>query len=141
MESDIYCAGGTTGATTDTSAAYAYNPATKKATPFGAPGYMKPSWSPDGRWIAVTRQTPEGTDVAILDGRGRVSYVNRAARRILGISESESMDGIAWRSMYTRATRKLLSAIVIGQQDHLGRSEEAPKGDLQGFRMVLDIIE
>jgi PAS domain S-box-containing protein len=46
--------------------------------------------------------------VAILDGRGRVSYVNRAARRILGISESESMDGIAWRSMYTRATRKLL---------------------------------
>jgi Tol biopolymer transport system component len=30
---------------------------------------MKPSWSPDGRWIAVTRQTPEGTDVAILDGR------------------------------------------------------------------------
>ena len=48
---------------------YAYNPATKKATPFGAPGYMKPSWSPDGRWIAVTRQTPEGTDVAILDAR------------------------------------------------------------------------
>jgi hypothetical protein len=47
---------------------YAYNPATKKASPLGAPGYMRPSWSPDGRWIAVTRQTPEGTDVAILDG-------------------------------------------------------------------------
>lgn len=48
---------------------YAYNPATKKSVPLGAPGYMHPSWSPDGRYIAVTRQTPEGTDVAILDAR------------------------------------------------------------------------
>jgi Tol biopolymer transport system component len=48
---------------------YAYNPATKKAAALGAPGYMRPAWSPDGRWITATRQTPEGTDVAILDGR------------------------------------------------------------------------
>ncbi len=34
-----------------------------------APGYMQPSWSPDGRWVAVTRTSPLGTDVAILDAR------------------------------------------------------------------------
>jgi Tol biopolymer transport system component len=46
---------------------YTYNPVTKKGGPLGAPGYMHPSWSPDGRYVAVTRQTPEGTDVAILN--------------------------------------------------------------------------
>jgi PAS domain S-box-containing protein len=46
--------------------------------------------------------------VAILDGRGRVTYVNRAGRRMLGISESEPVAGISWRSMYTRSTRQLL---------------------------------
>jgi Tol biopolymer transport system component len=48
---------------------WTYNPATGKGSAFGAPGYMHPSWSPDGRYVAATRQTPEGTDVAILDAR------------------------------------------------------------------------
>lgn len=30
---------------------------------------MQPSWSPDGRWIAVTKTSSLGTDVAILDAR------------------------------------------------------------------------
>ncbi len=30
---------------------------------------MQPSWSPDGRWIAVTKTSTLGTDVAILDAR------------------------------------------------------------------------
>ncbi|MFI5200454.1 MAG: hypothetical protein ACHQXL_08795, partial [Candidatus Limnocylindrales bacterium] len=45
---------------------YTYDPVTHKGSALGAPGYMHPSWSPDGRYVAVTRQTPEGTDVAIL---------------------------------------------------------------------------
>jgi dipeptidyl aminopeptidase/acylaminoacyl peptidase len=48
---------------------WTYNPATGKGSALGAPGYMHPAWSPDGRYIAATRQTPEGTDVAILDAR------------------------------------------------------------------------
>jgi len=48
---------------------YRYDPATKKSAPVGGPGYMQPSWSPDGRWIAVTRTSNLGTDIAILDGR------------------------------------------------------------------------
>lgn len=46
---------------------YTYNPVTKKGSALGAPGYMHPSWSPDGRYITVTRQRPEGTDIAILN--------------------------------------------------------------------------
>lgn len=48
---------------------YGYDPATKKSTPLSGPGYMQPSWSPDGRWIAVTRTSNLGTDIAILDGK------------------------------------------------------------------------
>ncbi len=48
---------------------YRYDPATKKTSPLSPPGYMQPSWSPDGRWIAVTKTSTFGTDVAILDAR------------------------------------------------------------------------
>ena len=30
---------------------------------------MQPSWSPDGRYVAVTKTSTLGTDVAILDAR------------------------------------------------------------------------
>ncbi len=46
---------------------YSYNPATKKAAPMSAPGYLHPSWSPDGRYVAATRTSTLGTDVVILD--------------------------------------------------------------------------
>jgi PAS domain S-box-containing protein len=46
--------------------------------------------------------------VVILNGHGRVTYVNRAGRRMWGIGESDPVGAIAWRSLYTRATRKLL---------------------------------
>ena len=48
---------------------YSYNVETKKAVPITGPGYLHPSWSSDGRYIAVTRTTAFGTDVAILDAK------------------------------------------------------------------------
>jgi Tol biopolymer transport system component len=48
---------------------YRYDPVTKKTSALSAPGYMQPSWSPDGRWVAVTKTSPQGTDVAIVDAR------------------------------------------------------------------------
>jgi PAS domain S-box-containing protein len=63
------------------------------------------------RMVATLNAT---TDiVVILDGRGQVTYLNRAGRRMLGISETESVRGIQWRSMYTRATRKLLLQVAL----------------------------
>ena len=46
---------------------YSYNPSTKKTAPVTAPGYLHPSWSPDGRYIAATKTSAFGTDVVILN--------------------------------------------------------------------------
>ena len=46
-----------------------YNVVTGKATILTTGGYMAPSWSRDGRFIAATRTTSFGTDVVILDAR------------------------------------------------------------------------
>jgi Tol biopolymer transport system component len=46
-----------------------YDPKTKTARALTTAGYMQPSYSPDGRYIAATRTTALGTDVVILDAR------------------------------------------------------------------------
>lgn len=46
-----------------------YDFATGKSTAITGPGYTAPAWSPDGRYIAATRTTTFGTDVAVLDAR------------------------------------------------------------------------
>ncbi len=82
---------------------YGWNPATKKATPLGAPGYMRPSWSPDGRWIAVTRQTPQGTDLAILDGHTGVE-VDRVTN-----------DGNSWAPVWSPRGDQIAYLHIVGQ--------------------------
>jgi len=46
---------------------YSYTVATKQARPISGPGYLHPSWSPDGKYIAVTKTSAYGTDVAIIN--------------------------------------------------------------------------
>ena len=82
---------------------YAYNPATKQASALGAPGYMRPSWSPDGRWITVTRQTPEGTDVAILDGR--------TGAEVLRVTN----DGSSWAPVWSPRGDAIAYLHIVGQ--------------------------
>ena len=41
--------------------------ATTKGTPLTGPGYLEPSYSPDGRYIAATKTSSFGNDVVILD--------------------------------------------------------------------------
>ncbi len=43
-----------------------YSLATRKAKSVTGPGYIHPSWSPDGKYIAATRTSAFGTDVVIL---------------------------------------------------------------------------
>ena len=46
--------------------------AKRTSSPMTGPGYLEPSCSPDGRYIAATRTNAFGTDVVILDAdRGR----------------------------------------------------------------------
>ena len=44
-----------------------YDAREKKARALTTTGYMQPSYSPDGRFLAATRTTALGTDVVILD--------------------------------------------------------------------------
>jgi dipeptidyl aminopeptidase/acylaminoacyl peptidase len=44
-----------------------YDVRAKKARALTAVGYMQPSYSPDGRYLAATRTTALGTDIVILD--------------------------------------------------------------------------
>jgi len=45
-----------------------YNVETGRARALTTPGYLYPTYSPDGRYVAATRTTTFGTDVVILDG-------------------------------------------------------------------------
>jgi len=50
-------------------AIWRYDPATKKARAFTGPGYMQPTYSADGRFVAATKTNTLGTDVVVLDAR------------------------------------------------------------------------
>lgn len=50
---------------------YRYDPVARKSVPLTGPGYIGPAWSPDGRFLAATRTDSFGTDIVILDGRGK----------------------------------------------------------------------
>lgn len=45
-----------------------YNVETGHARALTTPGYLYPTYSPDGRFVAATRTTTFGTDIVILDG-------------------------------------------------------------------------
>lgn len=50
---------------------YRYDPKSKKSAPVTGPGYLSPSFSPDGKYIAATKTDSFGSDVVILDGAGK----------------------------------------------------------------------
>jgi Tol biopolymer transport system component len=50
---------------------FRYDPRTRKSAPLTGPGYLAPSFSPDGRFIAATKTGAFGSDVVILDGSGK----------------------------------------------------------------------
>ena len=74
-----------------------YEPVSKTARAVTTAGYMQPSYSPDGRYMAATRTTSLGTDVVILDansGRELMRVTNDAAS--WAPSWSPAGDGIAF---------------------------------------------
>jgi TolB protein len=46
---------------------YSYDMSTEKAKSITGPGYLQPSYSPDGKYIAATKTSAFGTDVVILN--------------------------------------------------------------------------
>jgi Tol biopolymer transport system component len=48
-------------------AIFRYDPARDRPAQLTGPGYLAPSYSPDGNFVTATKTTPFGTDVVILD--------------------------------------------------------------------------
>jgi Tol biopolymer transport system component len=46
-----------------------YDPVRKRTSQMTGPGYLAPSFSPDGRYVAATKTSSFGTDVVVLDAK------------------------------------------------------------------------
>jgi Tol biopolymer transport system component len=80
-----------------------YAPSSKQARPITTPGYMQPSYSPDGRYIAATRTTTLGTDVAILDAN--------SGHELMRITD----DGGSWAPCWSPAGDGIAFLHIVGQ--------------------------
>lgn len=80
-----------------------YDTRTRKAGTLSAPGYMQPSYSPDGRYVAATRTTALGTDVVILDARN--------GRQLLRLTD----DGASFAPTWSPAGNAIAFLHIVGQ--------------------------
>ena len=82
---------------------YRWTVATSKATAVTGPGYLEPSYSPDGRYIAATKTSSFGNDVVILDaGNGR---------ELLRVTT----DGASWAPVWSPAGDAIAFLHIQGQ--------------------------
>ena len=64
---------------------YRWDVAKATSTPITGPGYLEPTYSPDGKYIAATRTSAFGNDIVILDARPRPRAApGHRRRRLLG---------------------------------------------------------
>jgi dipeptidyl aminopeptidase/acylaminoacyl peptidase len=82
---------------------YRYDTAAKKARVLSPTGYLQPSYSPDGRYVAATRTSALGTDVAILDA-GTGAEVARV-----------TTDGASWAPAWSPAGDGIAFLHIQGQ--------------------------
>jgi Tol biopolymer transport system component len=80
-----------------------YDTRTKKAGTLSAAGYMQPSYSPDGRYLAATRTTALGTDVVILDARN--------GQQLLRLTD----DGASFAPAWSPAGNGIAFLHIVGQ--------------------------
>ncbi len=82
---------------------YVYTPDTKKARALTGPGYLHPTYSPDGRYLAATRTSSFGTDVVILDATTGAELLNLTG------------DGDSWGPTWSPAGDQIAYLHVSGQ--------------------------
>ena len=76
---------------------YRYDVKEKASRPLTSGGYLEPSYSPDGKYVAATRTSTLGTDVVILDGRTGTELLRVTNDgRSWGPKWSPAGDGIAF---------------------------------------------
>jgi Tol biopolymer transport system component len=65
-----------------------FNPANNRSFTITGPGYLSPSWSPDGKYFAATRTDSFGTDVVVLDATTGVE--------LLRVTDDDASFSPAW---------------------------------------------
>jgi Tol biopolymer transport system component len=90
-----------------------YSVKDKRARPLSPAGYMQPSLSPDGRYVAATRTTTRGTDVVILDANN--------GQELLRVTN----DDASWAPAWSPAGDAIAFLHIVGQTVdlHLARLE------------------
>jgi dipeptidyl aminopeptidase/acylaminoacyl peptidase len=82
---------------------YLYNPDNGKAKAITGPGYLYPSWSPDGRYIVATRTNAFGTDIVILDAS--------TGAEVARLTD----DGNSWAPTWSPKGDQIVYLHVVGQ--------------------------
>jgi Tol biopolymer transport system component len=80
-----------------------YDTRQKKARALTAAGYLQPSYSPDGRYLAATRTTALGTDIVILD-----ASTGEQLQRVTD-------DGASWAPSWSPAGDGIVFLHLVGQ--------------------------
>lgn len=84
---------------------YRYDIKEKASRALTTAGYLEPSYSPDGKYMAATRQSTIGTDIVILDGSsGRELLRVTSDGRSWGPSWSPAGDAIAFLNIDGQST-------------------------------------
>jgi TolB protein len=106
---------------------YAWNPDTENARPVTGPGYLHPSWSPDGRYIAATKTSAFGTDVVILSA----STGAELARL--------TNDGQSWAPAWSPRGDQVAYLHVAGQVTDLRMAQLEGSGPTWTVKETLDL--
>jgi Tol biopolymer transport system component len=83
----FYVANGRDGAR-GTPVVYRYDTRTRRSTAVTGPGYLQPSVSPDGRYLAVTHLDTVGSDIVVLDATN--------GQELLRVTTDESSTAPSW---------------------------------------------
>jgi Tol biopolymer transport system component len=104
--------------------------ATQKGTPVTGPGYLEPSYSPDGKYIAATKTSSFGNDVVILDASN--------GREILRVTN----DGSSWAPVWSPAGDAIAFLHIKGQiiDLHLARLDgSAPSWTVKDVTALTEV--
>ena len=106
-----------------------YDPKTKQARAMTGAGYMQPSYSPDGRYIAATRTTALGTDVVILNaGNGN---------ELLRLTD----DDASWAPTWSPAGDSIAFLHIVGQTVDLRLAKLQGTGPTWTVGETVDLTE
>ncbi len=108
---------------------FRWDVANKQASQLTGPGYLEPSYSPDGLYIAATRTTSFGNDVVILDAAH--------GRELLRVTS----DGRSWAPVWSPAGDAIAFLHIEGQIVDLRMARLAGSGPDWTVTDTIDLTE